>query len=259
MILIPHAYQPDYTDFVDYLVNWLSSPSGNLIWDVGLQMLGIIVTVFFIQRWIEKREERRWLPLKHQMYYRLHNTTEHLVRDLYPHAPHEGCAFIYYFGRLPAISAITKEFGDEILDADEEAFASRALEIIDDEPELLSDFYQEFHAAISRSSVILESKPELSSLVATLDWALAGAVNDIGSRSASEDDEKHEVSGSFLVFYLKWVVREAYKINEWLKSQADAVSDWTELLEEQQESRKRRQPRRRSKEHGKDEGKAEPH
>lgn len=196
--------------------------------------------------------------MKHQIYYHLLNSTEQLIRNLYPHEPSEARAILYYFGeRLVAISGISKEFGDELLEADEEAFASRAMEIIDDYPKLLSDIYQEFRADISRSSVILEREPELSSLVATLDLALTGAVNELGSHSASEDDEKHEVSG-ILVFYLKWIVREAYKMNEWLKSQADAVSDWTELLKERQESRKHRQSRKRSKEHGKGEGKPIP-
>jgi len=46
----PRTYHPDYADLLNYVVNWLTSSVGSLLWDVLLQGLGIIFTVFFIER-----------------------------------------------------------------------------------------------------------------------------------------------------------------------------------------------------------------
>src|SRR5215213_6628126 len=108
----PHSYHPDYMD----LINWLTSPGGNLIWDVVVQAAGIFLTVFIIERWLEKREEKRWLPLKHRTYILLIMITRSLIFDLSPHKPSESQkSLYYYFGNRAVISSVPKDFGNELL------------------------------------------------------------------------------------------------------------------------------------------------
>jgi hypothetical protein len=51
------------------LVAWLSSPGGNLLWDLFVAGCGIIVTE--PQRYVDRLEERRWTLARTRAYARL--------------------------------------------------------------------------------------------------------------------------------------------------------------------------------------------
>ena len=53
------------------MFHFLTSPGGNLLWDVFLLALGIFVTVFILQRYFDRQEEIRWRPAKQYMYRQL--------------------------------------------------------------------------------------------------------------------------------------------------------------------------------------------
>jgi hypothetical protein len=64
-----HTYSPDGFDLLRALIAWLSSPGGNLLWDLFVAGRGIIVTV--TQRYVDRLEERRWAPARTRAYARL--------------------------------------------------------------------------------------------------------------------------------------------------------------------------------------------
>jgi len=133
------------------LINWLTSPGGNLIWDVVVQAAGIFLTVFIIERWLEKREEKRWLPLKHRTYILLIMITRSLIFDLLPHKPSESQkSLYYYFGNRAVISSVPKDFGNELLALENASFVSRAKELIKQHPKPLEIYqnYKEFRGVI---------------------------------------------------------------------------------------------------------------
>jgi hypothetical protein len=82
-------------------VDWTDTPPGNLTTNAALELAGIVLTVFFIQKWADRREQRRWLPLMHQTYGLLHDTTDRLVRELYGYQPDERHMTAYDFGVIP--------------------------------------------------------------------------------------------------------------------------------------------------------------
>jgi len=225
-------YNPDY----DALIDWLASPGGNLLWDVLLQALGIFITVFVIQRWIEKREEKRWLPLKNVTYMLLFSTTEKLVRELSPHYHGESRVSIYYFGDRMSASSVPKEFGEKLLTTDSTRFIKRAKEITEQRPDLLSDVYQDLRADVARGSVALAREPELSKLLADLDLALEAAIKAINSPEDS--------APKYLAQHFRWVAQSAYKLNKWLKSQADGDSDMSAFMDKLRDGGESRQDRK---------------
>lgn len=235
------TYHPNLIDFFKYLVAWLTTPEGNLVWDLVLQALAIVITVFVIQRWIDKREEKRWLPLKQVTYMLLSVITDRLIRDLAPKEPEEQRMYIYYFGDRQGYSSVYEEYMDEILSMDVRSFVDRTTEISENHSELLSDTYQEFRDHFDRGSVALAREPEISRMLADLDFALSRALE-------AHKEPKDGGSKLYLAQHSKWIVEHAYELNEGLKSQADRVSDATALLEQFRDSRERRQARKKEKE-----------
>lgn len=212
------------------VVPWLESPGGNLLWDLLLQAAGIFITVVVIQRWVEKREENRWLPLKHRTYILLLMITDSLVLDLHPPKTDERQALYYYFGERAVVSSVTNEFGNKLMGLADDSFISRAKEIIAryPQPREIYQNYKEFRETIGWGSVILGREPELSNLVTNLDMALTTAVESLTSTLETADQDKEDLlrraEPIILAGYFKRVAQEAYRLNEWLKSKADATS-----------------------------------
>lgn len=52
--------------------------------NVVTEALGILITVFFVDRLIKRREEARWKPTKHYVYSKLLRFTSTMLREFYP-------------------------------------------------------------------------------------------------------------------------------------------------------------------------------
>lgn len=72
-------------------------------------------------------------------------------------------------------------------------------------------------------------------MVAELDVSLTITVDKINSFLETPEGEAKD-AGKMLAFYLKWVAQDAYRLHEWLRNQATAYSDQTDLLEQLQDS-----------------------
>jgi hypothetical protein len=192
------------------LVDWTDTPLGNLITNGALEVAGILLTVFLVQRWVDKREVRRWLPLKHQMYASLLNTTDTLVLKLSPHQPSERHKLAYYFGDSHGISSFTEEFGEELLSMGSESFDDQTSRVITEAPNLVQEAYQEFRDNRESAPFLLFREPEFSSLMANLDLAFRMALDELKASN------------------LRFVAQSAYWLHKWLCTQATAdepVSD----------------------------------
>jgi len=156
--------------------------------------------------------------------------TDSLVLDLHPPKTDERQALYYYFGERAVVSSVTNEFGNKLMGLADDSFISRAKEIIAryPQPREIYQNYKEFRETIGWGSVILGREPELSNLVTNLDMALTTAVESLTSTLETADQDKEDLlrraEPIILAGYFKRVAQEAYRLNEWLKSKADATS-----------------------------------
>jgi hypothetical protein len=72
---LAHTHRP-FAEMIDFL----TSPGGGLLWDIFLLALGICITVFILQRYLERQEEKRWRPARRDLYRRLFSHADWLIR-----------------------------------------------------------------------------------------------------------------------------------------------------------------------------------
>lgn len=207
--------------FIRRLFTWFLEPEGNLAWDFLLQALGIIITVAVIERYIERREAKRWEPAKHLMYVDLFNVTELILQELTPNLPNKaGPLRTYAFGEHQPISALGEAFLDELDETDTEDYEEPALWVIERRSDLLREIETNLRDILRRSSNMLELEPELSALSFQLESDLGFTLRELASHveTGGEDDIRKKASAA--VGHFELVVASANKLRRWLEGQA---------------------------------------
>jgi hypothetical protein len=95
------------------------------------------------------------------------------------------------------------------------------------DPNLVQEAYQEFRDNLARAPSLLSSEPEFSNLVASLDKAFTMTKNELKKDDASE----REVAPPLL-----FGTKKAYRLHEWLCTQATAKQPLSDVKLQFEES-----------------------
>ena len=76
---LPHTHDP-----LEEMFDFVAPPGGGMLWDVFLLTLGIYVTVWILQRYFDRQEEKRWRPARQYMYRQLDSDADWLLGSLPP-------------------------------------------------------------------------------------------------------------------------------------------------------------------------------
>ena len=215
-------------ELVESWVRWLASPGGSLLWDLFLEALGILITVVILQRYLEYREERRWLPARQHLYQQLFEDADWLVGLLKEYR--ERPLVWYRFGY--------SSYGSKDLD---QPFAKRlyALRIsalydhvktFTDQPDVLDDFKQTLDTHLAHSAaVFLAREPELNTLIARLREQISHFEGSLEIYREARESGKDPAAfaGSSAIeqagITLKELIISAYQLRAWLADHADSV------------------------------------
>jgi hypothetical protein len=211
-------------------VRWLASPSGNLVWDLLLQALGILFTVVILQRIFERQEERRWLPARQYLYYQLFRDVNWLV-GLVPRENGEGRTQVWYrFGdRSYGTDNLDSSFAKELWSLDVSVLYRRVSEFAD-RPSVLDSFKQELDNTLDHSAaVFLAREPELNRLIASLrehiSW-FEGSL-EIYREARESGRDPAAFGGSSAIqqagITLKELIISGYRLRRWLAERADSA------------------------------------
>jgi hypothetical protein len=159
----PYTYHPNILDFIHFL----TSPGGNPLWDILLQALGIFFTVVILQRYFERREERRWRPARQDLYQRLFSHANGLIKMLPSEVRGDWPSSAWYqFGQKSTGGRVDVAFSRSIRRLDAMRLKNVAEGLIDD-PSLLEGFEQNIDATLQGSAAIfLARDPDLNRIVA---------------------------------------------------------------------------------------------
>lgn len=233
--------------------------SSNVLTDLILEALGILITVFVIQRFIERLEERRWAPARDRAYYRLFR----LTLSLLGHVPYHRRAALpgatYTFGSQATLPAIDygKDFGQTVWEIDRSEFEP-AVEHWSSSPDRIAEF-QRMVERLSEPeiAVFMHKEPELGRAIGVLRqrileatlaleryrraaspespsrgpreyFNVEGAMKEAMDRAmdrATErrmGDAKDEALEQACIA-LSWVVLAAYDLHRWLVDRATSI------------------------------------
>jgi hypothetical protein len=214
----------------EFVVPLLSSPGGNLLWDLFLQALGIFFTVVILQRYFEHQEEMRWLPTRQYLYYRLFGDVNWLV-GLLPGEYREGRPLVWFqFGeRSYGTEAFDRSFAQVLWSLDVSVLYEEVKEFAD-RPDLLDGLKQALDDTLGHSAaVFLAREPELNRLIGALREHISRFEGSLevyrGARESGVDPAA--VVGSSAIrqagINLKELIIQGYLLGSWLAARADSV------------------------------------
>jgi hypothetical protein len=208
-------------------VNWLASPLGNLVWDLGL----LVATVALIPLVLWLLERRRWRPARQFMYSRLFRTADYLVSLL----PRERLSNLgragYTFGSNSySTYAFKEDFMDALDQVDASEFEERIRELAS-KPELMDSFERGLDDALGPwAATFLAREPELNRLISVVrerlsafNVALERYRRDPTSTQSPSRSDFHVGRMEQTYLALHWLVLGAYELRRWLADQADSV------------------------------------
>jgi hypothetical protein len=211
------------------LVDFFASPGGNLLWDIFLLALGIYVTVWILQRYFDRQEEKRWRPARQDLYRRLFAHAGWLISmlpdDVREGGPQTGQEFGHSSirGRAdPAFSRSIRRLKAERL--------REAVDTLADNPKALEEFEERLDQTLQPSATILMTKdPGLSGLLADLrewmtkfEYILKGYREARRSHAALGMGTDPPIAKQACV-QLKEVIIEADRVRRWLAAHAEGI------------------------------------
>lgn len=145
---------------------WLSVVIVPTIINIGTTILGIIATVFWIDRKIKEREELQWLPSQHFIYSKFIEISGNGLLYTLPTRGIKSSEDIYYFGNVS--SPLKYEIRTDLEGLDLYADWEVELKIltpkeIERKIDRLTDILSEINAILTQSSYLL--KPDFLSLI----------------------------------------------------------------------------------------------
>ena len=193
------------------------------------EFIGIIVTVFIIDRILKRREERRWLPSKQLLHGKLFQSTYDIISSIVPFDMNDPSPFLYSFGEFQVFPSVNID--DDILklgkmnDICAELVNSKKFDIT------LLTYHREKLSELLERWVILIEPEHLTKLLAleqSLDTALRTSVNFEDSSSISD-----------YAFLLSEVVVFASDHGQWLVKKADKKITFDEFSNQIKEAHAR--------------------
>lgn len=189
------------------------------------EIIGIVLTVFLVDKLIQRREDARWLPSKYFLYSRLISHFDEVMWATIPFLM-SGTKYIYEFGNAVATTLDTgmdlsipetnKKVWLEIRDYSKKITLENKIEIL----QKLSDEKDEIDNILASSISLIE--PELSSILMKLQGELGNAKNMIAILPIDEKLPPFEFAQNADLFSLciynatvsaheakNWVVRKA--------------------------------------------------
>jgi hypothetical protein len=211
-------------------VRWLSSPGGNLLWDLSLQALGILFTVVILQRYFEHREEMRWLPARQYLYQQLFGDVNWLI-GLLPTEYREGrpLAWFQFGDRSYGTEAYDRSFAEELWSLDVSVLYEGVKQFAD-RPDVLESFKRTLDDTLGHSAaVFLAREPELNRLLGALREHVTrfeGSLEVYREARKSGWDPAAVVGSSAIQqagINLKELIIQGYLLGSWLAARADSV------------------------------------
>ncbi len=216
------------SELVEPLVRWLASPGGNLLWDLFLQGLGIFITVVVLQRYLERREERRWLPARQHLYQQLFEDADWLVGLLREYR--ERPLVWYRFGYIGYGSKELDESFAKTLYALHVSALYDRVRTFADQPDVLDDFKQQLDTQLEHSAaVFLAREPELNRLIGQLREQIShfeGSLEVYREARETGRDPAARLGSSAINqagIALRELIFAAYQLRSWLADHADRV------------------------------------
>jgi hypothetical protein len=202
------------------MFHFLTSPGGNLLWDVFLLALGIFVTVVILQRYFDRQEEIRWRPARQYMYRQLLSDADWLLR-LLPSDLREGQPEVEYgYGpRRGTDHRYGRDFGRSLARLNAARLSDVAEQFAND-PTLLDGFKRSLNTSLAYTGVVvLAREPELNKILSELQEWMSGFEGNLkGYREARESGVRGAGSMAFkqACVSLKQMIIMGYRLRCWL-------------------------------------------
>jgi len=171
--------------------------------------LGIIATVFVIDRLLKIREEKRWLPSKNLLYADLTKLIDRLFRETIPFELQERSRTVWCFGSAQVILGI--DFKEKLI-AVNYGIDRLLIEDRKFDAEILSRYQTQIHEKLNTSAHLME--PELLEKLMKLDGLLT-------SQSITTSDWENEIDKELFIMSFVGALATAGKIWWWLEEKAD--------------------------------------
>ncbi|MDP2776179.1 MAG: hypothetical protein Q8O48_00925, partial [Anaerolineales bacterium] len=148
---------------------------GDLLLNIVSEIIGIAITVFLVDKLIQKREDTRWLPSKFFLYSRLISHFDAVMWATVPFIM-SGSKYIYEFGDAVAttldvqVDFSNKETSKELFSKLKEYLSEVSLDNKVEILKLLSQEKEEIDKILASSMTLIE--PELSSKLMRLQRVL---------------------------------------------------------------------------------------
>ena len=215
----------------DPVVLWLESPDGNMIWDILLQTLGIFITVTVIRRYLERQEEKRWLPVRQDLYSRLFSNADYLVGLLPPHYLPEPHKATYQFGyRRHTTYFFPEEFIARVVNARLTVFEDR-VRALAEKPEIMEIYQEELNKLLGPSAIVcLTREPELNRLITDLtEWIsnFQGTLETYRHVLETGRDPARRAGSSALqqaCITFRGLMISGYRLRQWLAANAEQLN-----------------------------------
>jgi hypothetical protein len=218
----------------------------DLLLNLVAELFGIVVTVFFVDRLIQKREEARWLPSKYYLYSRL---ISHFDEVMWAAAPFlmSGSKYIYEFGDAVATTLeVNVDFSNPETSKEIWSKVNKRLSEIssDQTAEVLHTLIrekEEIDKILASSIALIE--PSLSSTLMKLQRVLGDAGSYAGMLYL---DGKLQPTGFEIAAIIYSVAESAQNAKTWIVSKAtnkisteEFISELVDMAQKQESSRRK--------------------
>jgi hypothetical protein len=196
-----------------------SSNLGDLVLSLISESIGILVTVLWLDRLMQSREESRWEPAKHILYGQLTALTGKLYARMLPSRYVKWSETIYQFGRVSGDLITDAENGET--KADKQALLAGIKEIVnigkDKLVETLPPLAKEVDDLLIRTPRLVE--PEILAVLMDIRHELTMVIESALIADWSKDE--HLVEG--MSHTIIEVVENVTALRSWLRQRADRV------------------------------------
>jgi hypothetical protein len=217
------------------MITWFSAHLGTVLWDLFLVALTIGITVFVIDRSIERREESRWVPARNRAYFRVLFVIPWLMNQVPDHRRSGLRRLIYRFG---SHSVSSFDYGADFMRA------VSKMDLREFEPVVAywcqsAEQITQFQQIVERLSepeiaVFMAREPELGRLIGVIRERVlqTTAAFRLYYQDASEGRRGRQVGLMHVdtmeqaCIRLREIVFAAYYLIRWLGDQADSVEPY---------------------------------
>ncbi len=201
-----------------------------MLQNVIAECLGIFITVFFIDRRIKQREEKRWLPAKNFLYSKLFTLANDFLVNFIPAKYWKIEPVVYYFGECEVMAGI--EINNELLPemvVNNFGLAEIVSETGVTETEKLKALRNEIKDVLSNSIELIE--PELLSKLFDLESALVFLLKP-------DETSKDSTNTGITIDLLLKPIASVSLIRLWLLSKANRKISIDKFYEEEAQTLK---------------------